>query len=136
MEYLLDTDHWSYMMRGASAVARRFDELTEKQTLLMSVITMGELLAGVEHLREGKRKRELREKVDRVLIRSEPIVLVEPETARAYSHTLNVLRSIGRPIPTNDIWIAAAARVRDATLVTNDDHFRHVPGLRVESWVR
>ena len=34
----------------------------------------------------------------------------------------------------NDLWIAAAALVLGAVLVTNDQGFKHVPGLTVEDW--
>ncbi|HEV8045487.1 MAG TPA: PIN domain-containing protein [Rubrobacter sp.] len=44
------------------------------------------------------------------------------------------MRRIGRPIPENDIWIAATALQHGLVLVTRDSHFEHVEGLRVERW--
>ncbi|MBD3320169.1 MAG: hypothetical protein GF350_03650 [Chitinivibrionales bacterium] len=41
------------------------------------------------------------------------------------------LRAKGRPIPTNDIWIAASAFETVSHLITSDRHFEHVPGLPV-----
>ena len=38
----------------------------------------------------------------------------------------------GRPIPTNDIWIAAHAMETGADLVSYDRHFDHVEGL---AWI-
>ncbi|MHB0980923.1 MAG: PIN domain-containing protein [Thermoleophilia bacterium] len=43
------------------------------------------------------------------------------------------LRRKGRPIPTNDLWIAAGAFEHGVPLLTRDDHFRHVDGLLVAS---
>jgi tRNA(fMet)-specific endonuclease VapC len=44
------------------------------------------------------------------------------------------LRIKGRPIPENDIWIAATARQHDLTLVSRDRHFAEVDNLRWEQW--
>ncbi|MFQ5740382.1 MAG: PIN domain-containing protein [Acidobacteriota bacterium] len=44
------------------------------------------------------------------------------------------LRHKGKPIPINDVWVAAGALSRNATLVTNDAHFVHVEGLRTANW--
>ncbi len=41
------------------------------------------------------------------------------------------LRSAGRPIPTNDLWIAASAMEHGAELLTTDGHFRDVPQIVV-----
>ena len=46
----------------------------------------------------------------------------------------NRLREVGRPIPDNDVWIAATARSHDLVLVTRDAHFASVEGLTQESW--
>lgn len=45
------------------------------------------------------------------------------------------LRKQGRPIGSNDLLIAAIARVNDLVLVTNDTtDFDRVPGLALEDW--
>jgi predicted nucleic acid-binding protein len=36
----------------------------------------------------------------------------------------------GRPIPDNDIWIAAIARQHSLSLITRDAHFREIEGLK------
>ena len=41
------------------------------------------------------------------------------------------LRKKGKPIPTNDIWIAAQAMELGAKLVTFDGHFKEIAGLRL-----
>lgn len=51
------------------------------------------------------------------------------ETARIYGRTKAELRAKGRPIPDNDIWIAAPAIQYSLTLVTRDKHFNFVDGL-------
>ncbi|MXZ01781.1 type II toxin-antitoxin system VapC family toxin [Candidatus Poribacteria bacterium] len=44
------------------------------------------------------------------------------------------LRRRGRPIPNNDIWIAAIALQHDLVLVTRDAHFDEVESLQTERW--
>jgi len=58
----------------------------------------------------------------------------DPETAKYYGEIRARLRSRGRPIPDNDIWIAAVALQYGLTLATRDAHFKEVEGLLVESW--
>ena len=48
---------------------------------------------------------------------------------RGHSRIAVNLRRKGRPIPTNDIWIAAHAMESGADLVSADRHFEEVDGL-------
>jgi len=57
-------------------------------------------------------------------------------TGRHYGQIKSGLRTRGRPIPENDIWIAAIARQYDLTLVSRDVHFAEVESLKVEAWQR
>lgn len=57
-----------------------------------------------------------------------------PARQREYGVIKNQLRVKGRPIPENDIWIAAVARQRDLVLVSRDDHFAKVEGIKLEKW--
>ena len=58
-------------------------------------------------------------------------VAVDGKTAALYAKVFQELRAKGKPMPQNDIWIAAAALEHGADLMTKDDHFRHVPLLVV-----
>lgn len=58
-----------------------------------------------------------------------PFVPVGPVTADRYSRVMFALRAKGRPIPTNDVWIAAHAIETGADLVSTDGHFQHVEGI-------
>ncbi|MEH2160824.1 MAG: PIN domain-containing protein [Nostoc sp.] len=46
----------------------------------------------------------------------------------------NLLKHKGRPIPENDIWIAAQCLERGWRLATNDEHFSYVDNLIMEQW--
>ncbi|MCD4787874.1 MAG: PIN domain-containing protein [Desulfobacterales bacterium] len=58
---------------------------------------------------------------------------INEDTAEFYSTILNELRRIGRPIPTNDIWIASVAFQHGLRIFTRDSHFTYIPGLVVVS---
>lgn len=55
-------------------------------------------------------------------------------TADIYGQIKVKLEAKGRPLPENDIWIAAIAVQYGLKLVTRDEHFREVDGLMVERW--
>ena len=56
------------------------------------------------------------------------------ETSHNYGKIKNALSAKGRPIPENDIWIAAIAVQHNLTLVTRDAHFKEIDDLKVEVW--
>ena len=56
------------------------------------------------------------------------------ETAQWYGIIKDQLRRKGRPIPNNDIWIAAIAMQHGLILVTRDAHFGEVESLQTEHW--
>lgn len=57
---------------------------------------------------------------------------VTPEVAVLYARVTRTLRSGGRLIGANDLWIACTAKVAGLPIVTRDvDHFRRVPQLEV-----
>ena len=51
---------------------------------------------------------------------------VDARVARLYAEIVVALREIGTPLPINDIWIAACAAATGASVLTCDDHFRHI----------
>ena len=57
-----------------------------------------------------------------------------PETALRYARIRMALRRKGRPIPQNDMWIAAVCLEYNLPLATRDAHFDEVEGLQVVRW--
>ena len=55
-------------------------------------------------------------------------------TARFYGEIKTWLRHKGRPIPDNDIWIAATAKQHSLSLVTRDEHFGEIDNLNLIRW--
>ncbi len=93
-------------------------------------IAVGELYWGAE---KSANLEVNRKRVDD-FISQRSVLNCDSETARRYGKVHAQLRRKGRPIPQNDIWIAATALQHDLILLTKDQHFQHVDGLTVESW--
>ena len=62
------------------------------------------------------------------------IIDTDLETAFIFGEIQNELRKIGKPIPVNDIWIAAIARRNNLILVSRDKHFSNIENLLLEIW--
>ncbi len=106
---------------GAVEVVRLADRLG------VSSVVLGELLAGFAGgLREANNRAELAE----FLASSRVSVLpIAERTAEYYAAAFQGLRRRGRPIPTNDLWIAATAQEHGYAVFTYDEHFTAVEGL-------
>jgi len=55
-------------------------------------------------------------------------------TSREYGRIKNLLHKKGHPVPENDIWIAALAIEHGLTLISRDEHFRRIVGIKREEW--
>jgi len=105
--------------------------MEESTVLILPVIVLGELYTGFE---AGSRAAENEGRLESFLETSSVRVQdVTVDIARRYALLVNALRRAGTPLPTNDIWIAATTMELGARLLTYDTHFRHIPGLIVES---
>ncbi len=56
------------------------------------------------------------------------------QTTIIYGEIAAELKRIGKPLQQNDIWIAALAKQHDYPLMTRDQAFSHILGLRLVSW--
>jgi tRNA(fMet)-specific endonuclease VapC len=121
---LLDTNAYSALKRGHARVAYR---VRRAEAIVFSAIVAGELLYGFRH---GDRYRRNLEELESFL--AHPLVGtagVTLSTAHRFGIVAAALRRKGRPLPTNDVWIAAQALDTGAELLTFDRHFGHVDGL-------
>lgn len=124
MNVLLDTNAFSDLARGHRGLA---DRVRRAEAVLLSSVVAGELLGG---FRVGSRFRENLVSLERFL--AQPRVRLVPvtwTTADRYGRIYAALRLRGKPIPTNDMWIAAHAMETGAELLSSDSHFREVDGL-------
>lgn len=65
------------------------------------------------------------------LAASVPILVCDEDTARVYGEIQSDLLAKGKPLPQNDVWIAAIARQHDLAVATRDAHFQQITGLAV-----
>jgi tRNA(fMet)-specific endonuclease VapC len=127
MTILLDTNAYSALLRGHDEVA---DRVRGAERVVFSTVVAGELLLG---FRLGTRLKKSMAELDAFL--ENPYVSLVPvtmTTADRFARIAAALRAKGRPIPTNDIWIAAHAMEAGAELLSFDAHFGAVDGL---AWV-
>ncbi len=127
MTILLDTNAYSALLRGHDEVA---DRVRRAERVVFSTVVAGELLLG---FRLGTRLKKNMAELDAFL--ENPYVSLVPvtlTTADRFARIAAALRAKGRPIPTNDIWIAAHAMEAGAELLSFDAHFGAIDGL---AWV-
>ncbi len=124
MRILLDTNAYSALRRGHPAVAER---VRRAQKLFLSVVVIGELEYGFRHgSRSEENLRDLEAFLDHPYVHTLPVTLT---TADRFGRLAAVLRRKGRPVPSNDLWIAAQALEIGAELMTFDGHFQAIDGL-------
>ncbi len=122
---LLDTNAYVRFLRGDEKV---MSYLAQADSVYMSVFVLGELFAG---FKSGSKQRENKRILERFLLKPTVAVLEATlETADIFGGVMASLRKAGNPIPINDVWIAAQALETGSILVTYDDHFSAIPGLR------
>ncbi len=135
MNYLLDTNHWSYLQRDTPTIVSQIQNLPAEATIYMPVVSQAELLAGVALTARKQRKQQLQNLYEQVVTKATTILPITSQVAQQYATIFVGLRRKGKPIPTNDIWIAAIARAYNLILVSNDEHFQYVDKLQVENWL-
>lgn len=105
----------------------RLDRIPDRLTV--SIITIGELRAGVLAARDAESRTKRLSTLTRVLgLDAAPI---DEAVAEAWAGLRVALRDHGRRMEVNDSWIAATAISLGLPLVTLDDDFGDVPGLEV-----
>ena len=121
---LIDTNIYSYAFKGDRDVV---EVLREADEIGFSVISIGELLSG---FKVGGKKQKNRKELEQFMDSPRAVVYsVNEDTSEFYAEILNNSRKIGKPVPTNDIWIGAVAFQNGLKLFTKDAHFQNIAGL-------
>ena len=124
---LLDTNIVIALFAGESSVQQPLSTISE---VFIPSIVLGELYYGA-HKSAHAEKNIVR--IDEFAANN-MVLLCDTATAQQYGVIKNQLRTKGKPIPENDMWIAAIAKQYQLTLVTRDNHFQHVDELALEQW--
>lgn len=126
-DYLLDSNIIVDIFRGEAKAISRVKKLS---VIRVSVITIGELHYGAKKSNQTpKRESEIKQLEEMV-----NILDITKSTAKIYGQIKDQLRAKGKPIPENDIWIAATVMEHQLTLLTKDKHFENVEGLVIEEF--
>jgi tRNA(fMet)-specific endonuclease VapC len=124
---ILDTNAVSSLFAGDPALG---DVLAARPRHHLPVIVIGEYRFGLLRSRHRERLALLLA----ALIQESSVLVVDQVTAEIYSQVREDLRAEGRPIPENDVWIAALALQHRQPVVSRDDHFDSVRGLVRLGW--
>lgn len=124
---VLDTSVIVDYLRGDPRLRSRF---TEFPIMYVPLVVLGELHFGAQ--RASRRDEALAQVRD--FFRTATLLIPDETTAEYYGQVKAELVRIGRPIPENDVWIAAMARQYDLPVATRDAHFSFVPGLNIVAW--
>jgi len=96
----------------------------------ISSIVLGELYIGINRVvNKPKHLKQLE-----TFLKLCTVVDVDATTSQLYGEITAALFKKGKPIPTNDIWIAATAKQHNFTLITRDGHFQEIENLLIEKW--
>lgn len=124
---ILDTNGLSAMADGDPGLE---PVLAKAPELAIPVVVLGEYRYGIA----GSRSRLRYEKWLRRLLEACRVLSIDERTAVEYSLVRRELKQKGRPIPGNDVWIAALARQHRLPIVSRDEHFDWAPGVERVTW--
>jgi tRNA(fMet)-specific endonuclease VapC len=109
---------------GLAAVLARADQMA------IPVIVLGEYRYGIAQ----SRNRSTYETWLTELLKDCMVLDVNEPTTHYYAEIVLELKGKGKPIPTNDIWIAALCRQHSLPLLSRDRHFDLVAGNKRVGW--
>lgn len=123
-QILLDTNVYTAFKRNEP---RAVALIQEADFIGINSVVAGELLAGFVC---GTKNRENRRQLDQFLDSPRAsFIVIDDQTAEFYALAWKKLRDKGRPVPTNDLWVAASAMQHGLALATFDGHFEAIDGL-------
>ena len=121
---VIDTSIAIEILNNQEATIRK---ISKYDVLCLPVIVCGELLYGAKN---SSKKKE-NEKKFNDFIQSCVILNTNSLVAEEYAQIRKTLKDQGKPIPENDIWIAAISRVNEIPLATRDKHFKNITNLKI-----
>jgi tRNA(fMet)-specific endonuclease VapC len=124
---VLDTNALIDLIGGNVALR---ELVSQSEDIFVPTPALGELYFGA--YRSGNVTQNI-DRIDR-FVSPYTTLLIDESTAKLYGALRQQLKSVGHPIPNNDLWIAALATQHNAAVATLDGHFRSIPRLTVVGW--
>lgn len=129
-QYLLDTNIVSYLLKGKMPVLTARFEFMTAESIAVSSITEAEVFYGLARKPGAVRLRVAAE----ALFASVTLLAWDSEAARRYGALREQQERKGKPLSVEDMMIAAHTLSLGLTLVTHDQAFSFVEGLKTEDW--
>lgn len=126
-KFLLDTNIIVLWLNGESDIADKIDLAKE---IHIPVIVLGELYFGAMNSTQIQKNLNEIQKVASYY----NVLLIDEQTTINYGNIKTILRKKGKPIPENDIWIAAIAQRHKLTISTRDKHFKEIEDISLIKW--
>jgi len=124
---ILDTNALS---AAADLEPAALEVIARAERLAVPVIVLGEYRLGIAQ----SRRRMDYEKWLREWMGTVAVLDLDEETTYHYAAIGLELKRSGKPIPANDLWIAALCRQHSLPLISRDRHFDVVRGLERVDW--
>ena len=118
-DYILDANIVIDIFRGDAITIKAISQLNK---IYVPVIVIGESYYGANKSNQTNKKileiEQLKQRVE--------ILEVNELISKYYGEIKDQLRKKGKPIPENDIWMAAIVKEKGLPLLTNDKHFQDI----------
>jgi tRNA(fMet)-specific endonuclease VapC len=130
LQYLLDTNIVSYLLKGQMQAAQSRYDKAEADTLASSAITEAEVFFGIAKRPGAARLQAAAESFFSIAT----VLPSDSAAARIYGQLRADQERKGRPLSVEDLMIAAHALSLGLILVTHDKAFSFVDDLKTEDW--
>ncbi len=124
---ILDTNGLSALVEGALVLQ---PILSKANRVAIPVVALGEYRYGISQSRDRLRYEQWLADY----LPGFQILDIDERTTFSYSAVRAELKKAGKPIPSNDMWIAALCRQHSLPLLSRDHHFDAVAGLTRVGW--
>lgn len=126
-EIALDTSVAIRYLNGDSTLTKKMSNQPE---VFLPTVVVGELLYGaLNSFRSAQNYPKFLEFINSCTVKP-----LTQDDGLIYAQVKLHLKNKGRPIPTNDIWIAAQCVSQNWGLVTDDSDFTYIDNLCLERW--
>jgi len=124
---ILDTNALSAVADNISGAVQVF---IGAGAIALPVIVLGEYQFGIA---QSRLRSHYETWLDR-LIATSRILDIDEQTAKQYAQLRVELKKVGKPIPSNDVWVAALCRQHSLPILSRDGHFDAVSGVTRLTW--
>lgn len=126
-KFLLDTNIITAWLKGESKIADKIDNAEE---IHIPIIVLGELYYGALYSTQKQKNLNNIKSITSYY----NVLQIDEAVAVAYGNIKTALRKKGKPVPENDIWIAAIAKRFNLIVVSRDKHFKEIEDIVLKSW--